>query len=136
METSLENPHMDDKLYYTNYQSLPPSPKLVVPIPSTWVQPYQLWLNLLPYPLPYPVPPSNNFAALFVLNYRSREFPLSAVADRFELRCQSKAADAIVLQRLVPVFVYQCFLAPLVRKPQSKPQYLITIKISTSLNKT
>ena len=30
------------------------------------------------------------FAAVFVLIYWFREFPLSAVADRFELRCQLK----------------------------------------------
>ena len=40
------------------------------------------------------------FADLFVLNYWSREFLLSAIANRFELRCQSKATDAIVLQNL------------------------------------
>ena len=31
----------------------------------------------------------------FVLNYWLREFPLSANANRFELRCQSNATDAI-----------------------------------------
>ena len=40
------------------------------------------------------------FAALFVLNYWLREFLLSAIANRFELRCQSKATVAIVLQNL------------------------------------
>ena len=31
-----------------------------------------------------------NFAALFVLNYWLREFPLSAIANLFELKCQQK----------------------------------------------
>ena len=31
-----------------------------------------------------------NFAATFVLNYRLRELPLSAVTNRFELRCEPK----------------------------------------------
>ena len=31
-----------------------------------------------------------NFAALFVLNYWLREFPLSAIENRFESRCQQK----------------------------------------------
>ena len=30
------------------------------------------------------------FASVFVLTYWLRKFPLSAVANRFELRCQSK----------------------------------------------
>ena len=34
--------------------------------------------------------------ALFMLNYCLREFPLPTVACRFELWCQSKAADAIL----------------------------------------
>ena len=29
-------------------------------------------------------------AAVFVLNYRLRQFPLSTVTNRFELRCQLK----------------------------------------------
>ena len=37
-----------------------------------------------------------NFAAMFVLNYWLREFLLSAFADHFELRCESKKQDAIV----------------------------------------
>ena len=40
------------------------------------------------------------FAALFVLNCWLREFPLSAIANRFELRCQSKPTRAIVLPNL------------------------------------
>ena len=35
---------------------------------------------------------------LFVFNYWLREFPLSAIANRFELQCQSKATHAMVLQ--------------------------------------
>ena len=31
-----------------------------------------------------------NFAAMFVLNYWLREFPLSAIANRFEWRCEPK----------------------------------------------
>ena len=40
------------------------------------------------------------FAACFDMNYWLREFPLSTIANRFELRCQSKATHAIVLQNL------------------------------------
>ena len=40
-----------------------------------------------------------NFA-LFVLNYWLRKFLLFAVANGFQLRCKSRAADAIVLQNL------------------------------------
>ena len=40
------------------------------------------------------------FAAVFDLIYWFREFPLSAVANRCELRCQSRATNAIVLQKL------------------------------------
>ena len=43
------------------------------------------------------------FAALFVLNCWLREFPLSAIASRVELRCQSNTTVAIVLQNL-PLF--------------------------------
>ena len=39
-------------------------------------------------------------AAVFLLIYRLREFPLPAVANRFELRCQSKITIAIVIQNL------------------------------------
>ena len=38
--------------------------------------------------------------ALFVLNYQLRESPLFAVANRFESRCQSNTADAVVFQNL------------------------------------
>ena len=41
-----------------------------------------------------------NFAASFVLNFCLREFLLSACANHFELRCETKATDAIVLQNL------------------------------------
>ena len=41
-----------------------------------------------------------NFAALFILNFWLREFPLSAVANSFESQCQSKGANAIFLQNL------------------------------------
>ena len=40
------------------------------------------------------------FATLFILNYWLREFPLFVTANCFELRWQSKSADAIVLQDL------------------------------------
>ena len=40
------------------------------------------------------------FTALFVLNYWLREFSLSMIANCFELRCQSKATNAIVLQNV------------------------------------
>ena len=43
------------------------------------------------------------FVALSVLKYWLIDFPLSAVANCFQLRCQSKATDAIVLQKL-PLF--------------------------------
>ena len=39
-------------------------------------------------------------AALFVLVYLFREFLLSAINNRFELRCQSKVTNAIVLQNM------------------------------------
>ena len=39
-------------------------------------------------------------AALFVLNYWLRGFPLYTIEDRFELRCQANATDFIVLQNL------------------------------------
>ena len=39
-------------------------------------------------------------AALFALNYWLRYFLLSTVTSAFELRCQSKATDTIVLQNL------------------------------------
>ena len=39
--------------------------------------------------------------AVFILIYWLTEFSLSAVGNRFELRCQSKANDAIVLQNLL-----------------------------------
>ena len=45
-----------------------------------------------------------NFAASFVLNFCLREFLLSAFANRFELRCETKATDPIVLKNL-PLFV-------------------------------
>ena len=41
-----------------------------------------------------------NFAASSVLNFCLREFLLSAFANCFELRCEPKATDAIVLQNL------------------------------------
>ena len=44
--------------------------------------------------------PRAAFPAFLVLNYWLIEFPQSAVANRFELRCQSKATDATVLQNL------------------------------------
>ena len=40
------------------------------------------------------------FATLFPFNYLLREFPLSVVADCFELRCQPNVNDAIVLHNL------------------------------------
>ena len=40
---------------------------------------------------------------MFVLNYWLREFPLLAIADRFELRCQSKETDTITKSVLVLV---------------------------------
>ena len=40
------------------------------------------------------------FTALFVLNYWLREFSLSMIANCFELWCQSKATNAIVLQNV------------------------------------
>ena len=47
------------------------------------------------------------FVALFVLKYCLREFLLSAVANRFELWCQSKAIDATVSQNL-SLICYAC----------------------------
>ena len=44
---------------------------------------------------------------VFVLIYWLREFPLSAVANHFELKCQSRATVAIVLQNLSLFFGYQ-----------------------------
>ena len=46
-------------------------------------------------PLPAPIKSlpywfQGDFAAVFVLNYWLREFPLSAFANRFELRCEPK----------------------------------------------
>ena len=45
------------------------------------------------------------FEALFVLNYWSKEFPLSAVANHFESLCESNTIDAIVLLNL-PLLSY------------------------------
>ena len=42
----------------------------------------------------------DDFALSFGLNYWLREFPLSAVTYPFQLRCQSKAADVIILHNL------------------------------------
>ena len=39
--------------------------------------------------------------ALFVLNYRLRECPLSAMVERFELRCRSKETGFKVLANSV-----------------------------------
>ena len=50
----------------------------------------------------------DTFAALIVLNYWLREFPLFAVANRFELKCESKATNASVLQNL-PLFMSPSF---------------------------
>ena len=43
------------------------------------------WFDSLPYWF------QGNFASLFVLNYWLPGFPLSSVANHFELHCQSKA---------------------------------------------
>ena len=40
------------------------------------------------------------FTALFVLNFWLKEIRLSSIANRFKLRCKSKAIDAIVLPNL------------------------------------
>ena len=40
------------------------------------------------------------FELVFVLNYWLRELPLSEISNLFELRCESKATDAIVLRNL------------------------------------
>ena len=44
-----------------------------------------------------------SFAASFVLICCLREFPLSAIANRFEMACQSKATDAIVTKSAIVV---------------------------------
>ena len=50
-----------------------------------------------------------SLTALFVLNLLVASIPLSAVANRFELRCQSKATDAIILKNLsLPVGIRNC----------------------------
>ena len=51
------------------------------------------FLKNVPSPAPRESLPywfQGNFAAMFVLNYWLREFPLSALANRFELRCEPK----------------------------------------------
>ena len=40
------------------------------------------------------------FAAVFASNHSLRECPLSAIANRFEFRCQPKTIDVIALQNL------------------------------------
>ena len=55
----------------------------------------------------FPISFKATFAAILVLimvlMYWLREFPLSAVDNHFELRCQSKVIDATRLQNL-PLF--------------------------------
>ena len=48
------------------------------------------------------------FTAWFVLNCWLREFPLSTIANHFELQCQSKATRFIVLQILSMLAMVGC----------------------------
>ena len=48
----------------------------------------------------WPIGFGESFVVLFVLNYRWRELLLSELTNRFDLRCESKANDVIVLQNL------------------------------------
>ena len=50
------------------------------------------------------------FSILFAFTYSSEEFPLSAVVRRFELRCQLRSIDAIVLKYLTLCFYFLIYL--------------------------
>ena len=85
-ESSKQNPRDRtlDLPFFFRYKHIPSLKNLSSPVPN----------DSLPYWF------QANFAASFVLNLFLREFLLSAFANRFELRCETKATDAIVLQNL------------------------------------